>query len=494
MINLEYIIFFSFIAAILIYMLWFWERLGNDHFGKMAAKAILKKASRQNNEIFFCEPVLRRVVSLLRHRRKAKKALVYLTVGRITLAQNYLRQKGYKLEALLLRAHLFPRETISSLEEYIRENPQDQTALGALAELYFVTGNNGLGQLVLDKINLSKASLYVRGIYWYYQTGFYLKDGDMLAASQSCARAEKYFLQEKAFYAAARSYLLMGTVYRLCFIEDVASFMFRSALKIYQQLNYVPGQAAAYGNLGMLSSASEHFDEAQSYFEQARELYKHNNLPQGVAEIDNQLGLLNILNRDYASAEVFLQKALLRHRELSSVPGLAFNAELRSYLASARKNYELSLQTASEAAGLYLELDNYSAYLESLYLQAEALCASQRDSAAEQALRRIIEFSREHPSSFHIANAYSLLGLIFMRRGELQRAKGLFQQSLEQEQRNDRWSGQASDYANIGLLELRCGQTDQAQKHLQAALDLAISLGDNNMAAYLKQKLAGLKT
>ena len=116
-----------------------------------------------------------------------------------------------------------------------------------------------------------------------------------------------------------------------------------------------------------------------------------------------------------------------------------------------------------------------------------------KDKKAETVLRRIIQEAGGHSTSFHIANAYSLLGLVFMRRGELQRAKGLFQQSLEQEQKNDRWSGQACDYANIGLLELRCGRKEQAKTHLNAALELALNLDNREMADFLKRELEKLK-
>lgn len=76
MITFEYIIFFSFIAAIIIYMLSFMERMANDHYGKLAVQAILRKASRKKHEFFFCEPILRRIVKILRHNRQARNALI----------------------------------------------------------------------------------------------------------------------------------------------------------------------------------------------------------------------------------------------------------------------------------------------------------------------------------------------------------------------------------------------------------------------------------
>ena len=494
MIKLEYVVFFLLFAGSGAYVWHFFRRLRRDHFSKLVERAFLRRQASGGENAFFCEPLLRRiVVLLLRDGKKALRPLLALTLGRHAPAEKYLRSRGRELEALLLRAHVSPQRALPGLKKYVRKNPQNRFALAALAELCFVAGDAGHGQAALDNISLKRAPRYVLGIYWYYQTSFYLREGDMLAASQACVRAEKYFLREKAFYAAARCRLLMGTVYRVCFVEDVASFMFRGALKIFEQLHCPQGRAAAFGNLGMLNALTEHFDEAQGYFEQARELYDGINAVRGRAEIDNQLGLLEILRRNFSRAEKYLQTAAQGHEQADSLPGLALNAELFSYLEAARNRHVLSRRYAEKAEELYRRIGNESARLESLYLQAEAWYAGKKDKKAETVLRRIIQEAGGHSTSFHIANAYCLLGLVFMRRGELQRAKGLFQQSLEQEQKNDRWSGQACDYANIGLLELRCGRKEQAETHLNAALELALSLDNREMADFLKRELEKLK-
>ncbi len=491
--NLQYIIFFSFFTVAVIYFWAFLRRLKKDYLVKSVSRAILSKLSGNSAEIFFCEPVIRRVAIFLGDRKKNEKVLRDLLSGKPKSAVKYLSAADRELDALILSAHFSSEKAIPRLEKFLKKHPDNQWALGVLAELYFLSKQPEAGQRILNLINMGKAPAYIKGICWYWQTGFYLREGDMQSASQACSRAEKYFTKDCDFYAAARAYLLMGTIYRVCFVDDVASFMFRGALDLYRQLKFIPGQAAAYGSLGMLNTASEHFDEAESYFKQAEELYAKEHITSGQAEIINQLGLLNILRGDYIAAEKNLKDAAQKHKEISCRAGLALNAELLSYRAAALQDDKACLHYAETAANLYLEIGNETAYLESLYLQAEALFRQKQDEKAEKILRRIIDYAGKHITAFHIANAYSLLGLSFMRRGELLRAKGLFQQSLEQEQKNDRWIGQVCDYANIGLLEWRSGKTEQAQTHLQAAYDLAEALGDTELSEKIKTNLENLK-
>ncbi len=493
MTDLQYIIFFFFFMGAVAYFFVFLLRLKQDYLLKIISRSLLKQQITSGGEGFFCEPILRKAVKVLSGSKKSEKALNQLLSGKTAAAEKELRAKGYLLEEMALQAHIQPENVIPHLEKFVKKYPQNQMALTVLAELYFFSGRTDAGRRILDMIHLKKASRYISGIYWYWQSRFYMREGDMQSASQACTRAEKYFLRDKDFYAAARSYLLMGTIYRVCFIDDVASFMFRGALKIYQQLKYTAGQAVVYGCLGMLNSVSEHFDEAEAYFNQAKDLYAQENIIIGQAEILNQLGLLNILREDYKSAEENLRAAEALHKKISSVSGLALNAELFSYLAVGRKDDKSSLRYARKAEKLYAEAKNDTALLESRYLQAEALFRMEEDTKAEKILRQIIDDAQKHPTSFHIANAYSLLGLSFMRRGDLLRAKGLFQQSLGLEQKNDRWIGQACDYANIGLLEWRGGKTEQARTHLQAAYDLAVSLDDDSLAKDIQTYLDKLK-
>ena len=76
-----------------------------------------------------------------------------------------------------------------------------------------------------------------------------------------------------------------------------------------------------------------------------------------------------------------------------------------------------------------------------------------------------------------------------MQKGELRRAKGLFSQALQLEQKNDRLNAAAADYANIALIEARRGQKELARKNLQTAIECAGFCEDDGLRKILQAEL-----
>ena len=112
---------------------------------------------------------------------------------------------------------------------------------------------------------------------------------------------------------------------------------------------------------------------------------------------------------------------------------------------------------------------------------------------AEQKLRQIIQNKERDNCCFHSASAISLLGLIFLRKNQLKRAKSLFLQAASLEQKNERFSGAATDYTNIGLIEYKSGDKKQALKTFYTALEYASAFGENEFSQMLEQKIKNLE-
>ena len=144
---------------------------------------------------------------------------------------------------------------------------------------------------------------------------------------------------------------------------------------------------------------------------------------------------------------------------------------------------------AFEAKNLYRQSNNFSACFEMMYLMALALFEQRKLAEAEKVLREIVSLSKKHNSNFHTANAYNLLGLIYLQKQDLRRAKGLFQQSLDLEQVNNRLGGIATDYVNIGTVELTRGNREQAHKTLKTALEYAEASEDEELIALLRKRV-----
>lgn len=489
---IEYILIFGFFLLVIGNIFYFLHRVRCDHFTKMVIKAMLKKQKASINERYFNTLVLQKIVRFLIKKRtkKAKTALLYLCLGRQSLAQNYLRAFKRPYWAALLEAHQKPEKALPLLEELIKSDPTNYDILSELAVLYFIQEKLPKAKLILAKIDDKKASSYALAKKYFYQSFFFIKDGDMLSASENCSLAIKLFNKNKAYIEEAESYVLTGTIYRLSCVEDVAQFMFETATKIFAQWGDEIGIAEVLGNMGMLMVLQERFGEAKDNFDKALIINQKLQRNEATADIYNQLALMNILQNKLLEAKELVQKAL----RLDNKPREAFSCELQAHIDYKQRNFTDSAVSALRARNLYKATPNLSAYFESMYMEALARFELGELDTAEKILREIITISKKKSSAFHVANAYNLLGLIFLKNNDLQRAKVWFQESVALEQKNDRLSGAATDYANIGMIELQCGQVEQARKNMVLALEYAKAYGETELSQILEAKLDKLET
>ena len=90
---------------------------------------------------------------------------------------------------------------------------------------------------------------------------------------------------------------------------------------------------------------------------------------------------------------------------------------------------------------------------------------------------------------YYPANAYTLLGLIYLETGGLGPARTMFKNAVDMENSQNRLKGAAIDYNNLAELALREGCRDEARTCLERALKYAETLEDKELAAYLEDKL-----
>lgn len=491
----EYIALSAFLGASFLVVYYFCRKLRIHHFYRLCLKAILKKQLKNCFENYLSTYYLFEIVKeLAAHRKTAKKALVYLCGGRPDKARRYLLHSGGKFKAAVLNAFYNPQAAISELEEYVKTAADKNAALAELAMLYFLEGDKVKYRLCLNNIIDKKSTPYVKARKAYLETYENMADGDMLSASQNCSTAVRLYGKCGAVYEEGQAYLLMGIIYRTAVVSDVAELMFRSALNIFENLRAKAESARVLGNFGMLMATQSRFEEAADYYRRAEEINKKLCRLQAEAEINNQQGLMCLMKKNLAEAGEFSIAALRKHQKTGNNEGIALSKEILGSIAWEQKDYTQALQYAYEAKNLYKERQNMSAYLENMYLMALSCFEQGKLKDAERNLREITKTAREYHTNFHTANAYNLLGLIYLKQNDLRRAKGLFQQSLDLEQTNNRLGGIATDYANISLIELRSGNIEQARKTLETAIGYAEATGDEELLAILKQRLEKLKS
>lgn len=461
-----------------------YQRIGFGRFYQITLRSIVQKQFKISSDRYFSSYAIAKAIKILRKKRE-KTALVYLSFARISKAVEILNAEKHEDIAISLIAHFDFKKALKAFETLIIKQPSNMFILGEMAELYYLTNDYKKFQMTTEKIDTSKSNHYTAAKKLYLEIILNMQDGDLLPASDDGNKVIKMFNNNKAHIEEAKTYLLVGIMYKACAIFDPAQFMLETALKIFTKYDDKIGIIETYGTLAMLMSAQERFNEAESYLEKASSVSEGS---ESDAYILNQRGLTLFLKNNFEDA----LKILKTISPESTSKALAFNNEIISYIKHEQKDYKETIKYAKQAADAYQKLDNLSAVLESEYLQAVAYLELNNTEEAEEITRNIIYVAKKQPTSFHVANAYNLLGLIFINRGEFGRAKSLFKESLGFEQRNNRIAGIATDYYNIGLLETKIGQIEQAAISLENALEFASMLGENPLSETIKQRIKNL--
>lgn len=460
------------------------------YWKKKIFQHLLYLQSFNTGEKFFARPASDRICRTALRQRGGEEALQHFVSGQRKPLRYLLKKAGMKKEAAVLTACKKPEKAIRPLVFCLKNKPDDYEAAAYLAELYFLTGEKKKGMALLEKIPSKVKNRYIRAVKNYLLAQDAASWGGLQEASEYGAAAVAGFEKERAFYEAARAQIFLGTIYRVSAIEDVSELMLRTAKKIYEDIKFPDGVADTCGNLGMLMVMQKRFSEAEDYFHQARRINNKLGRRTAEAEIINQSALMSLIRGDVKGAHKTVLDALKMHKEEKNLQGEAFSLDISCYIQLHQKNYKALINTAKKAEKLHAALNDASSRLDCLYLQATAYFELGEAEKAESILRQITEEAKNESVNFHIANAYSLLGLIFLQKGELLRAKGFFAQSLQLEQKNDRLNAAATDFANIALIEHKRGQKEDARKNLEQAVQCAKICGDEELEKILNEELS----
>ena len=163
--------------------------------------------------------------------------------------------------------------------------------------------------------------------------------------------------------------------------------------------------------------------------------------------------------------------------------------ELLSNIKYYQKEYNKAIDFSQKAQNFYVKTNNYSAFEDAGFIEAQSYFALKDYDNTEKTCRKIISIYEKKATCFHIANIYSLLGLVYIRLNDFKRAEALFKKALDLEQSNERYSCVATDYANLALIDKKLGNKEQALKNLQSALESAQKHQDENLCKIIDKQI-----
>lgn len=483
---------FELIALFLFFVLvcgsgFIWEKnIRFKHLMKISKLNVLRRQQKMNLS-FYADVIIEKCVQKLFFMRlkKANRALAELTFGKTKTGESVLAGKNPAL-ALFLGAHTDIKSAYKELKKNKRfwENKNLYILLFALMQIEFFAF--GEARRTLKKLSFKKLRGVENAYYNLVSAYIYISDADMLSASANASAALKYFQKHDMPIEEAKTYLLLGEIYRITYVSDVAQTMMESAIKIYRKskLNLFEGRATAM--LGMLFVSANRLEEAQDKFEKALKISESEQLK---AEVLNQMSLLEIARKNSKKSFKYANEALKLHEKNKNERGTALSLQLLAHIYKDEQRPNKAFEMAEKATRIYQKQRNFSAVCECLYLQSSVLYKQHKFKRSEEILRRILEISTRHICNFHQANAYSLLGLIYLQKNDLSRSKVLLQQSLHLEQRNERANAMVADYANLSLIESLRGDENAAASNLQTALEYALKTEDEELINLIKSRV-----
>lgn len=350
----------------------------------------------------------------------------------------------------------------------INAKTSDTVCLLMMAKHYLRENEYDKALKILQKIDLKKTNSNQKAYYKYLLAQISIFEGDLLTASEDLSRSLKYFKKKNMFFEEAEAYFILGTVYRISGVYDTADFMLRTSQEIFAHIGSSKGEAEAFGTLGLLMSVQNRFDEAESYYQKALEKAAFDKTLAGF--ILSQQAMLEYVKGNLKKSSKIANEAL---KETKDAKVKATFFDVLSRITLSEKKYASAIRYANQAFDIFFKAKNYPSAFESLYIKASALAENKKLDESEQTLRFLIDEEKKHKSCFHIAGAYTLLGLILMKKGEPDRAKALFNQALSKELCNNRKTGVAIDYANLALVEKLQGNENEACENLKKALSMA---------------------
>ena len=310
---------------------------------------------------------------------------------------------------------------------------------------------------------------------------------------------------------------------------DNAKALLEKALAFHKELSRNDAMAADYSRLGDLYSSAKDFDQAQAMIGESLALNKALQRKKEMAA--DYRALAETHRYDLDLAETLLKEAIALHESLglkeematdyeklaanSRTRGEPYEAErlYKQALALAPRPDQISLFRALER--LYRDRDDPGQAAE-MKEQASTLDKErERDgggrmllfssrlglfvsslAAKEQvgALERVVPMEKNLGHQVGLATSYSLLGLHYNQRAEIDeakrtefegRAEAMFKDALALNERLGREEAMAHDYRELALLHNKRGNLDQVEATLKSALTLHKKLGDDRGMAQL---------
>jgi len=317
-----------------------------------------------------------------------------------------------------------------------------------------------------------------------------LNQGNLAEAERLLTMALSVFEKEEQDYEYARAANRLGMVYRLAGAFESAEEAHYRAKNLAEKHKWKAVLAETLGNLGMVYEGKDRFELALAHHNEALKLLEQDEkYCFDTACLQRQIGLCYLRKGDCSCALEAFQKCfrIFGEQKDLSMQSRVLNDITLTYQAmncdeKALETAFLSIQKAQEAA------DDFELAANRLLYASLRVEQNNTDQETEDCLLKALAFFKEKNKKAESANASAMLGLLYLRREEWERAESFFRDSIHIEEMLHRSLGLASDYSNLGLIAQKKGQKQKAAEYWHKASLFFEASGDKTSAEYFKKQ------
>jgi tetratricopeptide (TPR) repeat protein len=257
------------------------------------------------------------------------------------------------------------------------------SAVDAISRYSSLTGigNNDLIREAIQKldselVNILRFRFFIRLLNFIYPKCEYLKilrwkaniiyrDGELALyrsdTSKACEQfiiALKIYNQIGCILGQANSIKGLGNIYLRHSKNNKALKSFEQALNLYKQIGHKNGQANCISSLGEIAMREKEYSLASSKYEQAFLLYKETNLLFGQVNVIYKQGEIALKQSEIELADKKYKEALLIYEQIGDILGQANSTLGLAKIAYELSDYETSINKIEQALQLYKKVND----------------------------------------------------------------------------------------------------------------------------------------
>ncbi len=277
---------------------------------------------------------------------------------------------------------------------------------------------------------------------------------------------------------------------------DQAITIYNIALEVAEFLGHKKLSAITLYNVGLAYSGQGRVKESIKAYLASREAFQSMGLQRDLIYILSDLGAVYFYDTDYEKARLFSEESIGLAEKLKgrNVPagawpdqyGVAGALSTLSALYRLEGKFDLALKHATNSLSLYEELNKDSSKFSSQIADSYAIIgriyrAMGDNNRALLYLNRALDLARNIPYRSLLANILNSIGYLYLEQEAYQEAKKYLDESLEIFVSQKNQTDTAMVLLNLGVVEQRQGNLEQALVDFQKSLEKATAISNKDV-------------